>query len=173
MPLFLSAKAPNQNIIAIDLSLSSTMRLGPGCMPYAGPGYTGMLSKRGKTVGASWATGAGWWGVLRMLWQGCFMWPLAFAELGMRYLRSNFFWNIGAPFEESLADSFQESQNVGVAQQLVGNFDGVSPSLHRFAWRWPGWRPGGRCWYQSGGVVHNLNRGRVVAGRWILGWYTP
>ena len=58
-PLFLSAKVPKQNIFAIDLSLSSTMTLGPGRVPYAGPGYTGMLSKRGKTGGDGWAIGAG------------------------------------------------------------------------------------------------------------------
>ncbi len=38
---------------------------------------------------------------------------------------------MGAPFEEPLADSFQEHQNFGVAQRLVGKFDGVSLSLHR------------------------------------------
>jgi hypothetical protein len=58
MPLFLSAKAAKQNIFAIDLSASSTMTLGPGHVPYAGTGYTGMLSKSGKTGGNGWATGA-------------------------------------------------------------------------------------------------------------------
>jgi hypothetical protein len=58
LPLFLSAKAPKQNIFAIDLSASSTMTLGPGCTLYAGLGYTGMLSKSGKTGGNGWATSA-------------------------------------------------------------------------------------------------------------------
>ncbi len=51
MPLFQSAKAPKQNIFAIDLSALSAMTLGPGRVLYAGPGYTGMLSKSGKTGG--------------------------------------------------------------------------------------------------------------------------
>ncbi len=59
MPLFLSAKAPKQNIFAIDLSPSSIMTLGPDCAPYAGPGYTGMASKIGETGGAGWAISAG------------------------------------------------------------------------------------------------------------------
>jgi hypothetical protein len=59
MALFLSAKAPKQNIFAIDLSSPSTMTLAPGHALYAGPGYTAMLSKRGKTGGDGWATAAG------------------------------------------------------------------------------------------------------------------
>ncbi len=58
MPLFLSAKAPKQNIFAIDLSALSAMTLGHGHAPYAGPGYMSMLSKCGKTGGNGWATGA-------------------------------------------------------------------------------------------------------------------
>ncbi len=58
MPLFLSAKAPKQNIFAIDLPALSATTLGPGCVPYAGPGYMGMLSKSGKTGGNGWAIGA-------------------------------------------------------------------------------------------------------------------
>jgi hypothetical protein len=41
------------------------------------------------------------------------------------------FRNIGASFEEHLADSFQERQNFGVAQRLVGKYGGVGTSLHR------------------------------------------
>ncbi len=58
MPLFLSAKAPKQNIFAIDLSALSAMTLGPGRVLYAGLGYTGMMSKSGKTGANGWATGA-------------------------------------------------------------------------------------------------------------------
>jgi hypothetical protein len=58
MLLFLSEKAQKQNIFAIDSSALSAMTLGPGRGRYAGPGYTGMLSKSGKTGGNGWATGA-------------------------------------------------------------------------------------------------------------------
>ncbi len=51
MPLFLSANAPKKYVFAIDSSALSAMTLGPGYVPYAGPGYTGMLSKSGKTGG--------------------------------------------------------------------------------------------------------------------------
>jgi hypothetical protein len=56
VPLFLSAKALKQNKFAIDLSVLFAITLGPGHTPYAGPGYTGMLSKIGKTGGNGWAT---------------------------------------------------------------------------------------------------------------------
>ncbi len=58
MPLFLSAKAPKQNIFAIDSSALSAITLGPGRAPYAGLGYMGMLSKSSKIGGNGWATGA-------------------------------------------------------------------------------------------------------------------
>ena len=41
------------------------------------------------------------------------------------------FQNIGAPFEEPLADSFQEGQNFVVAQRLVGKFNGVGSNSDR------------------------------------------
>ncbi len=59
MLLFLSVKAPKQKIFATDTLPSSIMTWGPGCTPYAGPGYTGMASKGGKNGGAGWAIGAG------------------------------------------------------------------------------------------------------------------
>jgi hypothetical protein len=38
------------------------------------------------------------------------------------------FQNIGTLFEKPFADSFQECQNLGVTQRLVGIFDSIGPS---------------------------------------------
>jgi hypothetical protein len=110
MPLFLSAKAQKQNKFAMDLLPSSIMTLCPGRTLYAGPGYTGMVSKSGKTGGAGGPLMPNDGGSADAMVELLHV-ALPHCRARNKVFEDQCFQNIGAPFEEPLADSFQEHQN--------------------------------------------------------------
>jgi hypothetical protein len=71
-----------------------------------------------------------------MLWRGCFMWPLAIAELGLRYLRSNFSERLGHPLRNPLRTVFRRVKILGLHRDWWANLMALAqvctdPSLHR------------------------------------------
>ncbi len=108
-----------------------------------------------------------------MLWRGCFMWPLAIAELGLRYLRSNFSERLWHPLRNPLRTAFKRVKILGLHREWWANLTAlvqVCTECAKVAKVTPGWMllaSIGRCGAQpkqgpghgrvvGPGVVHTL-----------------
>jgi hypothetical protein len=96
---------------------------------YAGPGYTGtswIIGKTGATIAATGSNGTlsvvGPFGrVLRMPCLGRFMWPLAVAGFGLRYLRINCSFIFGHPLTKPLRTALRRVEILGLHSKWWAN----------------------------------------------------
>ncbi len=121
-----SAKAPKQNTLAIVLLQLSLINVGTTlCGKYAGNWASAMLGggtlmRRGDSqiVVDNACLGQ----LLLILCCGCFMWPLAIARLGLRYLSISFLHKLGCPLRNPLHTAFNNVEIFGLHNNWCANF---------------------------------------------------
>ncbi len=101
--------------------------------------------------------------VLHIPCRGCFIWPLALAGLGLRYLFISLTLMYGHPFRNPCLVALRRVDIFGLHNDWCANLT----LLVRVCIECKNKAPSYMAW---GGCGHDLYRGRVVASQFGLGW---